>query len=66
MEGQRARSGTEVALTGIWRDGDCFTLVAAGQVVTDGPVYVILTGREGRVYRRNLQAFTVMTRNVVY
>lgn len=53
----------EVTLICKWRDCDCFTLVAARQVVTDIPVHIILTKR--RTCLQKIPTFTVITMNVL-
>ena len=42
MEGECARSWTEVTLTGIRRHCDCISQVTARQIVTDSTIHIVL------------------------
>lgn len=47
VEVERARSRAEITLAGICRERDGVFQVTSRQVVTDGTVHVMLSGKEG-------------------
>ncbi len=45
VEVERARSRAQITLAGVRRDRDCVFQVTSRQVVTDGTVHVMLSGK---------------------
>ena len=52
MEVQRARPGADVALASIGRERYRVSQVTSGQVVADGAVHVVLSGKGGETNSR--------------